>query len=171
MKLDGATKEDYAWGFRVGFMTFGIAGDGDKDQAYRALEKKVSGAIRSLISNCPHVSQSIIVRAMSAPEYETQKKEKFALMKARAKQVKKVLSSSKYDAAWEPYPFNSGYFMCLRLKNIGAEELRTHLLDQFGIGIITLDEHDVRIAFSCLEVEEIEDLFDRMLKAVQDLES
>ena len=26
IKLDGATKEDYVWGFRVGFITFGFKG-------------------------------------------------------------------------------------------------------------------------------------------------
>jgi aspartate/methionine/tyrosine aminotransferase len=169
VKLDGATKEDYVWGFRVGFITFGLAGDGDKDKIYEALEKKAGGGIRASISNCAHISQSIILQAMRSPDYAAQKKEKFEVMQARARKVREVLSDSKYEAAWEPHPFNSGYFMCLRLKNVDAERLRKHLLDHYGIGTITLDEQDVRIAFSCLEVEDIQDLFDTMLQAVQDL--
>ncbi|MFH0897043.1 MAG: aminotransferase class I/II-fold pyridoxal phosphate-dependent enzyme, partial [Candidatus Bathyarchaeota archaeon] len=170
IKLDGATKEDYVWGFRVGFITYSIGGSVDRKNIYNALEKKTGGAIRAMISNCPHISQSIVMEAMKSPAYSQQKREKYEVMKARAQKVKEVLSDSKYDPAWEPYPFNSGYFMCLRLKTVDAEQLRKHLLDKYGVGVITLDETDVRIAFSCLEVEDIQDLFDIMLRAVQDLE-
>ena len=170
IKLDGATKEDYVWGFRVGFITYSVGGSANKENIYNALEKKTGGAIRAMISNCPHVSQSIIMEAMKSPAYNEQKREKYELMKARAQKVKEVLSDPKYDPAWEPYPFNSGYFMCLRLKTVDAEQLRKHLLNKYGVGVITLDETDVRIAFSCLEVEDIQDLFDVMLQAVYDLE-
>jgi len=171
IKLDGATKEDYVWGFRVGFISYSVGGTGDRDALFNALEKKTGGAIRAQISNCPHLSQSIVLKAMSLPDYNQQKREKYEIMKARAQKVKQVLSDEKYNSAWEPYPFNSGYFMCLRLKGIDAEELRKHLLDKYGVGVIALDESDIRIAFSCLEVEDIEDLFDTMLQAVKDLES
>lgn len=171
IKLDGATKEDYVWGFRVGFISYSVGGTGNRDILFNALEKKTGGAIRAQISNCPHISQSIVLKAMSLPGYSEQKREKYEIMKARAQQVKKVLSDEKYNSAWEPYPFNSGYFMCLHLKAVDAEELRKHLLDKYGVGVIALDESDIRIAFSCLEVEDIEDLFDTMLQAVKDLES
>lgn len=171
VKLDGATKEDYVWGFRVGFIAYSVGGSGDRLKLYNALERKIGGAIRSSISNCPLVSQSIILKAMSSPTYDQEKKEKYDIMKARAETVKEVLSNPKYDSAWESYPFNSGYFMCLRLKTVNAERLRRYLLDKYGVGVISLGESDIRIAFSCLEVESIQDLFDIMLKAVQDLES
>jgi len=171
IKLDGATKEDYAWGFRVGFITYSIGGTGNKAKIYHALEKKTGGAIRALISNCSHISQSIILKAMNSSDYQKQKKEKFEVMKARALKVKEVLLDPKYRSAWEPYPFNSGYFMCLRLKTVDAEQLRKHLLDQYGVGVIALDGSDVRIAFSCLEVGDIQYLFDKMHKAVGDIES
>lgn len=171
IKLDGATKEDYVWGLRVGFITYSIGGNGDKSRLYNALERKTGGAIRALISNCAHISQSIVLKAMRSPAYKEQKKEKFEVMKARALKVKEVLSDPKYSSAWEPYPFNSGYFMCLRLKTVDAEQLRKHLLDQYGVGVIALGRSDVRIAFSCLEVEDIQDLFDIMLRAVQDVET
>jgi len=171
IKLDGATKEDYVWGFRVGFISYSVGGIGDRDILFNALEKKTGGAIRAQISSCPLISQSIVLKAMSLPDYNEQKREKYEIMKARAQKVKQVLSDEKYNSAWEPYPFNSGYFMCLRLKEVDAEELRKHLLDKYGVGIIALDKSDVRIAFSCLEVEDINDLFDTMLEAVKDLES
>ena len=64
IKLDGATKEDYVWGFRTGFITFGIKGkrESQKD-LYSALENKTAGAVRGNISNAPHISQSLVLMA------------------------------------------------------------------------------------------------------------
>ncbi|MGC9355298.1 MAG: aminotransferase class I/II-fold pyridoxal phosphate-dependent enzyme, partial [Mariniphaga sp.] len=58
VKLDGATKEDYVWGFRVGFMTYAVKG-GDAE-LYGALEAKTAGAIRGNISNAANISQSLM---------------------------------------------------------------------------------------------------------------
>jgi len=92
-------------------------------------------------------------------------------MKARAQEVKRVLADPKYQEAWEAYPFNSGYFMCLRLKTVEAEPLRVHLLDRYGVGLISLGKTDLRVAFSCLEKQDVQELFDTCLQAVKDLES
>ena len=43
VKLDGATKEDYVWGLRVGFVTFG--GKGLGPEALKALEAKAAGVL------------------------------------------------------------------------------------------------------------------------------
>jgi hypothetical protein len=61
--------------------------------------------------------------------------------------------------------------MCLRLKTVKAEPLRVHLLEKYGVGLISLGETDLRVAFSCLEKEHIRDLFDTVLQGVRDLES
>ena len=106
---------------------------------------------------------------MKSETYKEEKAYKFKLLKARAAKVKEVLADSKYTDAWKAYPFNSGYFMCVQLKTVNAEKLRTHLLDKYGIGVIALGERDIRIAFSCLEESDIQALFDDMLKAVNDL--
>jgi len=44
VKMDGITKEEFAWGFRVGFVTYGIKGGGT--ELYKALEDKTAGAVR-----------------------------------------------------------------------------------------------------------------------------
>jgi hypothetical protein len=61
--------------------------------------------------------------------------------------------------------------MCVRLKTGKAETLRRHLLDHYGVGVIALGDHDIRVAFSCVEEEDIQALFDIMLQAVKDLAS
>lgn len=167
IKLDGATKEHYVWGFRVGFITFAtVTGN---VEVYDALEKKTAGAIRGDISNCPHHSQSIILNSMQDPDYQEQKRQKYDVLKARAAAVKKTLSESRFSEVWTPYPFNSGYFMCLRLNGIDAEQFRVRLLEEYGIGVIATGQSDVRIAFSCVEKTDIPTLFELMFKCAQEM--
>ena len=171
VKLDGATKENFVWGLRVGFITYGATIDGDAAGFYEALEKKTAGGVRGSISNASHMSQTIVLRSMEHPNYPNEQKEKFDILNARAKRVKEVLKDPKYTKAFEPYPFNSGYFMCLRLKTVDAEPLRQHLLNEYGVGLIALGDRNLRVAFSCLEESDITELFDTVLKGVEALEA
>ena len=170
IKLDGATKENFVWGLRVGFITYGALLNGNHELVYSALERKTAGAVRGSISNVSHLSQSIVLKSLHSSSYKAEKEEKLRIMKERAEEVKRVLSSAKYNAAWDVYPFNSGYFMCLNLKTVDAERLRVHLLDKYGVGLISLGKHDLRVAFSCIEKQDIQELFDTVLKGVRDLE-
>ncbi|MBW2143793.1 MAG: hypothetical protein JRG75_05285, partial [Deltaproteobacteria bacterium] len=85
-------------------------------------------------------------------------------------EVSRVLANPKYQQAWEAYPFNSGYFMCLKLKTVEAEPLRVHLLNEYGVGLISLGRTDLRVAFSCIDREDIGELFDTVLQSVKDIE-
>ena len=73
VKLDGPTKEDYVWGFRVGFMTFGFKGA--TAAQLKALEDKAAGTVRGNISNAPSISQKILLAAFQSPEYLQQKQQ------------------------------------------------------------------------------------------------
>ncbi len=169
IKLDGATKENYVWGLRLGFITYGCKTNKDPFAIYDALEKKTAGCIRGSISNASHLGQSIILRSMQDKHYYEEKDEKFEILKNRANRVKEVLEDPKYQDAWDVYPFNSGYFMCIRLKSVDAETLRLHLLEKYGVGLISIGKQNLRIAFSCLEETDIPELFDTILQGVEDL--
>jgi aspartate/methionine/tyrosine aminotransferase len=171
VKLDGATKENFVWGLRVGFVTYGACLSGSAMKVYDALERKTAGAVRGSISNAAHLSQEIVLKSMQSKHYAEEKEGKLRLMKERALEVKRVLEDRQYHQAWEPYPFNSGYFMCLRLKTVEAEALRVHLLDKYGVGLIALGKTDLRVAFSSLEKEDVRPLFDTVFQAIGDLES
>jgi len=166
IKVDGATKEEYVWGFRVGFITYAS----ESGALLGALEQKTLGIIRATISSSPHPSQTFVLKALQSEEFLRQKQEKYEIMKRRANLVKKLLDSGRYDDAWTYYPFNSGYFMCLRLKKADAEKLRTHLLEKYGVGTIALGETDLRVAFSCIEEEEVEELFDLIYRGAKEVE-
>jgi aspartate/methionine/tyrosine aminotransferase len=167
IKLDGASKEDFAWGLRVAFMTYAIAGGAG---AYEALEKKTGGCIRGTISNSPNVSQQLLLQAMKDPEYRAQKAEKLAVLQRRAVKVREVLADPKFAPAWKPYPFNSGYFMCLRMNGLDAEAYRVRLLEKYGVGVISTSDTDIRVAHSCVDEADIEDLFDVMLACALEMQ-
>jgi len=169
VKMDGATKENYVWGLRVGFLTYAASFEADSAVAYDVLERKTAGCVRGSISNASHIGQALVLKLMQGSSYADEKAEKFQVMKARAQRVKKVLADPKYAEVWDVYPFNSGYFMCLRLKHVNAEALRVHLLEKYGIGLISLGEHNLRVAFSCLEERQIPELFDLVYKGAQEL--
>jgi aspartate/methionine/tyrosine aminotransferase len=166
IKVDGATKEEYVWGFRVGFITFA----GESAALLSALEQKAMGIIRATVSSCSHPSQTFVLHALQSPDFTAQKQQKYDIMKGRANRVKAVLDSGRYDDAWDYYSFNSGYFMCLKLKTVDAEALRTHLLDKYGVGAIALGDTDLRVAFSCIEESGIDDLFALIYQGVKDVE-
>jgi len=169
IKLDGATKENYVWGLRVGFITYGAHINGASRPVYDALERKTAGDVRASISNASHLSQTIILKSLQSGTLASEKHEKFMIMKERAMEVKDVLTDPKYLQVWEAYPFNSGYFMCLRLKTVDAESLRVHLLEKYGLGVISIGKSDIRIAFSCIEKEDIRELFNIIYQGIQDL--
>jgi aspartate/methionine/tyrosine aminotransferase len=155
------------WHNGVGFITFAHP----SEKALAALEQKTMGVIRATISSGPHPSQTFVLKALQDPRFGEQCAEKFGIMKARANKVKDLLDSGKFGDAWDYYPFNSGYFMCLQLKNANAEAVRQHLLEQYQIGVIALGETDLRVAFSCLEVEHLEELYDSLYKAVTEVQA
>ena len=76
VKVDGPTKEEFVWGFRTGMLTFGARAFLSDEALYQALEKKVAGAIRSAVSNCSHVAQSVLAKAMSTDSLPAERQEK-----------------------------------------------------------------------------------------------
>ena len=154
VKIDGATKEAYAWGLRVAFITFGLG-----EVAMQPLEQKLSGLIRANTSGASQVSQTLILEAMKASGYAEQKQRNYETLKARALKVKAVASDARYAELWEVYPSHAGYFTCLKLKSGNAEAVRQRLLEDHGIGTIALGETELRVAYSCLDASDIETIF------------
>ena len=167
VKVDGATKEDYVWGFRVGFITYGVKGG--TDALYEALEQKTAGAIRGNISNASNLSQSLLLQAFESDEYADQKAKKAALMQSRYDAVKKALEEEKYQTVFSALPYNSGYFMCIQLaEGINGEELRSLLIKKYSIGVINLS-NIIRIAYAAVPAKDVKELFEGIYQACLEL--
>ncbi len=165
-KVDGSTKEDLTWGFRTGFITLGAKGL--TAAQYDALTRKLMGAVRSTVSNSSILAQNLILRAMESPDRDAQKQEAARLLRERYEKVKAILAAKK-SAVIEPLPFNSGYFMSFRLHRGNAESLRKSLLAESGIGTIAIDERCLRVAFSSVDVEKLQELYDMIYAAAEKL--
>jgi aspartate/methionine/tyrosine aminotransferase len=168
VKVDGITKEEYAWGFRVGFITYGIKnGTGT---LYKALEDKTAGAIRGSISNTSHASQNLFLKALKSETYVREKERNLAVIKERYHKVKQILDSHpEYRPYFESLPFNSGYFMCLKMKSGNSEKIWQHLLKKYSTGVISYaDQNLFRIAFASTPLNKIEKMFDNIYLACLD---
>jgi aspartate/methionine/tyrosine aminotransferase len=168
VKLDGATKELFVWGLRCGFITFGL-GQAKADDALEALDAKVRGDIRAVVSNSPQLSQTLIEKALLSETIEQERAQKRNVLDARAKEVDRVARQPKYKDSWDVYPFNSGYFMLIKVKGVNANTLREHLLDKHQVGLISTADSDLRVAFSCLEVNQVAELFETVHTAIGEL--
>jgi len=167
VKLDGSTKEDYVWGFRIGFMTFGTARA--SDALYGALEAKLAGAIRGSISNSSNLGQTMLVSAFSDKNYEKEKAGKFNVLKRRYEKIRDLFAAhAEYRQFFTPLPFNSGYFMCIRTRPGAAEPMRRLLVEKFGTGVIAQGGDIIRIAFSSTPYSMIEKLLENIYKAAQE---
>lgn len=166
VKIDGATKEDYAWGLRVGFITY--ASKGINEECSLALESKTAGAIRGNISSSSHLSQSLLLKAITSNRYEDEKRKKYDLLKSRFNRVEEALKNNRYSEFFSALPHNSGYFICLELKErLNAEKIRQVLLNKYETGVIVIGNL-LRITFSSVVEEDIPRLFENIYNACRD---
>ncbi len=166
VKIDGPTKEDFVWGFRSGFLTFG--GKGMTDAQYDALVKKLMGLIRSSVSCSSTPPQSLLLHAFQNPALESEKAAYRDVLEKRYNVVRKFVNSHK-SKALDALPFNSGYFMSFHLNGVNAEELRLALLNGKGIGTIAIDASTLRVAFSSLDEDKIEMVYSAIYECAEQL--
>lgn len=164
IKCDAATKEALVWGFRVGFITYGTRGM--TEPVRLALEEKTKGAIRSSVSSCSQVSQSLLLEAMHNPAYYSEVASVQKKIAQRYAIIKDELNRRSDSSLLSPYPFNSGYF-CSLYCDARAEILRKYVLKHHGIGIVSLGSHMVRIAYSAVDDYQIPEIIDVMYQSAE----
>jgi aspartate/methionine/tyrosine aminotransferase len=167
VKLDGPTKEDYVWGFRTGFITFGA--QGATPAQYKALEAKAAGVVRGSISSASSIAQHLLQKAYALPAYAEQKEAKFQTLERRYRRIKEILAAHpEYAESFSPMPFNSGYFMCVKPVGVEPEAVRKGLLERKSTGVIVLSGL-IRLAFSAVPFDRLEALFANLHDVVQEL--
>jgi aspartate/methionine/tyrosine aminotransferase len=165
VKVDGPTKEDLVWGFRVGFLSF--AARGLSERHLEALGQKLMGAIRASVSNCSQPAQSLLLQAMRDPGYQAQKREAFTVLEGRYRKAREL--AARAPAGLRVLPFNSGYFMTFELGQGLAERLRRTLLQEHGVGTIALAGRYLRVAYSSVDEERLEELYSTIFQAARTL--
>ncbi len=162
VKIDGPTKEDYVWGLRTGFITFGSKGMNAAQ--YEALIKKLMGAIRSSVSCAATPSQSLMLKAFKDPRNEAEKRALRGMLEERYRVVRRFFDAHEGHPVLRALPFNSGYFMSMKCVGVAAEDLRVKLLHEHGIGTVAIDASHLRVAFSSVDVEKLEPVFETIFE-------
>lgn len=158
VKVDGCSKEDYAWGLRVGFLTYG--GKGLAEHDFRLLEDKTAAVIRGTLSNVSHLSQSLVLRTLQSPTYWEERAANAAVLERRFRAAWTAANHAASDGRFRVLPCNAGYFLCLELSDgLRAEDVRRRLLAEHSIGVITVGERLLRVAFSAIPEADIPDVF------------
>ncbi len=158
VKVDGCSKEDYAWGLRVAFLTY--AGKGLSSADLRLLEDKSAAVVRARVSSAAHCSQSILLRTLQSPTYAEEKAGHARLLRRRYHAALAAATEPAYARFFRPLPCNSGYFLCLALADgLESEAVRRRLLVERGIGVIAMDGRLLRVAFSSVPEAQIPELF------------
>jgi len=166
VKVDGATKEEFMWGLRLGFVTFGSRGL--EGRHYDALCSKLMGSIRSSLSNSSNIAQHLLLKLLASDSYRAEKAAKIELLRQRYFKIKNILAARKTGKPLVELPFNSGYFMTFQCRNISAERLRQVLLRE-GIGTISVGEDYLRVAFSAVDITGLDDLYQSIFEAADKL--
>ncbi|MBU0278274.1 MULTISPECIES: aminotransferase class I/II-fold pyridoxal phosphate-dependent enzyme [unclassified Gemella] len=151
-KLDGITKEFYAWGFRLGFLTYYVSDDKLRNE----ILEKSQGFLRSTTSSASSIAQKTLEILLKDDKYINEKLKNDKIIENRYKKLKEVIELENLEEYTEILPFNSGYFFTIKLpENINAHEFRIKLLNDYKFGVYSIDNSHIRIAFSCLDEEYI----------------
>ncbi len=160
VKADGASKEDFAWGLRVAFLTY--AGKALSSEDLRILEDATAAIVRATTSNACLLSQQLLLHGYQSPTIEGERAKGLAVLRRRFQIATTAARRPEYADAFSLLPCQGGYFLCLRPSPlVSAEAIRLALLRDEGVGIIAIDGL-LRIAFSSLADADIERVFERI---------
>lgn len=120
-KIDGATKEDFDWGLRCGFVTF--VGKGLSVAHYDALVKRTMAVIRFTVFCSSTVVQSLLQKMYASATGALQiERIAYRVIHGHYKKVRAFVDV-KQSPALRYMPFNSGYFMSFKCEKINVETL------------------------------------------------
>ncbi|MDR0388145.1 MAG: aminotransferase class I/II-fold pyridoxal phosphate-dependent enzyme [Treponema sp.] len=169
VKIDGPTKEDYAWGFRMAFVSIGSLGlDGG---GMDAVIRKYMGAIRSSVSCSNTPAQYLMLKTIEDPRTAGEKEAYYQMLRSRYTAVRRFIEEEGDHPVLKPLPFNSGYFMSFRCEGLDAEILRRELLSRHGIGVVVLEEKYLRVAFAALDEDKIPLIYKTIYRTAEELKN
>ena len=182
IKLDGITKELLLYGGRIGFITIGLKPHWVKNSQELTtlkaeLDNKLSGLIRTTISNSNHFYQSLVLKLFDDIGMDglIQKREKVInLLKERYEKINAEFKKIKNENI--SVDSNAGgffIFVNLNPEVIKANDFADHLLKKYKVGVIPIEkQHDningIRIAYCSIDIKKIPEFVSRIDKALED---
>ena len=174
VKLDGTSKEFLFYGGRVGMFTIGLPSqlDVDREQLLTEIDNKLSGVIRSTVSNCARPVQSAILKALESPETAAAERQKVVdILGRRARLLRDELA--KLDVPQlKPLPFNAGFFGFCDIEGISANAVADRLMTEYKTAVVPTESgavNGIRLAFCSVPEAQIPSLAANVAAAVKDL--
>ena len=182
IKLDGITKELLLYGGRIGFITVGLKPHWVKNAQEivtlkAEIDNKLSGLIRTTISNSNHFYQSLIIKLFDdiGMDGVIKKREKVIhLLKERYEKINAEFRKIQN----ENFSVDSnagGFFIFVNLNPevIKANDFADHLLKKYKVGVIPIEKpHDningIRIAYCSIDIRKIPEFVSRIDQALRD---
>ena len=166
IRLAGSTKEFLLFGGRVGFLTLPFAsGTAVAD----ALDNKLRGLIRSGVGSPAALSQVVLLQALRQAEIGQEVEAIRALLGRRRSRLAEALqrAAEQTGGRLRPLPANAGAFALIELdESLNAAELRLRLIEESDVGLVSIGDRYLRIAFCSLAEEDVEELVARLVSAV-----
>jgi aspartate/methionine/tyrosine aminotransferase len=182
VKLDGITKELLMYGGRIGFVTLGLKPSWIKNieelkLLNLELDNKLSGMIRSTISNCNHFYQAITLKLFKEKGMDkilNSRKYIIDLIKKRFEKINlKLKEIQNPDITIDPNAGGFFLFINLNPNKIKATEFADHLLKKYKVGIIPIENKEenvngIRIAYCSIDINQISEIVNRIKLALKD---
>ena len=182
IKIDGITKEFLMYGGRIGFVTIGLKPNwvNSEEELYilkTEINNKLSGLIRTTISNSNHFYQSLIINLFKdvGTDGLIKKRDKVkALLKVRYEKINDELRKIKSsDISVDPNAGGFFVFVNLNPKKFRANDFADHLLKKYKVGVIPIEKpndniNGIRIAYCSIDLTQITEFVNRIKLALVD---
>ncbi len=182
IKIDGITKEFLMYGGRIGFVTIGLKPDWvnseeELDILKTEINNKLSGLIRTTISNSNHFYQSLIINLFKdvGTDGLIKKRDKIkVLLKARYEKINAEFRKIKNsDISVDPNAGGFFVFVNLNPKKFRANDFADHLLKKYKVGVIPIEKpndniNGIRIAYCSIDLTQITEFVNRINLALVD---
>jgi len=182
IKLDGITKEMLLYGGRIGFITIGLKPQWVNNQEELMalkleLNNKLSGLVRTTISNSNHFYQALIIKLFEDVGMDglIKKRDKIKnILKDRYEKINEELRKiSNSNISVDPNAGGFFVFVNLNPEKISANKFADHLLKKYKIGVIPIEKHNdhingIRIAYCSIDLTNISEFVSRINLALKD---
>ena len=182
IKLDGITKEMLLYGGRIGFITIGLKPHwvSNKEELLTLkseLNNKLSGLVRTTISNSNHFYQALIIKLFEDVGMDglIKKRDKIKnLLKDRFEKINEELRKiDNSNISVDPNAGGFFVFVNLNPEKISANKFGDHLLKKYKIGVIPIEKHKdningIRIAYCSIDLTNISEFVSRINLALKD---
>jgi aspartate/methionine/tyrosine aminotransferase len=172
VKLDGVTKELLLYGARIGFISIGlkpkwVESKEDLQILKNEIDNKLSGLIRSTISNSNHFYQAIVQRLLNEQGLDQillERKRVQDLLQIRYEVMNEQIKSICIPGI-SIDPNGGGFFIFINIdpEMVKANVLADHLLKKYKVGIIPIEKPEENI-----NVDQIPEFVQRIKSALHD---